>query len=200
MIQLVAYSDYLCPWCYNVAVRLERLARENEDVRVQWKSYLLRARPQVDRDLEAFREYTRSWMRPAKEADSGSFRIWEGDAGPPSHSIPPHLVAKAAARLGPEAFEEVHRRLLHAYFAESRDITDDATLRALWAEAGLPESELAHRDDPELLRQVQEEHREAVEAKATGVPAVRLADGDIVIVGAHPYSLYERWVEKARQG
>ena len=28
-----------------------------------------------------------------------SFRVWEGDAGPPSHSVPPHLVAKAAASI-----------------------------------------------------------------------------------------------------
>ena len=39
-------------------------------------------------------------MRVGSDADSPEFRVWEGDAGPPSHSIPPHQVAKAAARLG----------------------------------------------------------------------------------------------------
>ena len=24
-VDLIAWSDYLCPWCYNAAVRLERL-------------------------------------------------------------------------------------------------------------------------------------------------------------------------------
>jgi len=48
------------------------------------------------------------------------------------------LSAKAAAQLGPAAFRAMHERLLHAYFAENRDITKGETLQPLWAETGLP--------------------------------------------------------------
>ncbi|TFG96045.1 MAG: hypothetical protein E4H11_04030, partial [Myxococcales bacterium] len=163
-VRLVVYSDYLCPWCYNASVRMEQLERELGDaVRVEWRSYLLRPNASPGRDLEKFREYTRSWLRPAGEPDSGEFRVWEGDAGPPSHSIPAHRVAKAAARISQEAFRSLHRGLLRAYFAENRDISDRATLRELWGELGLPAEALAVADAPEVLAQVRAEHAEALE-------------------------------------
>ena len=165
---------------------------------VEWRSFLLRPRPRTAPDLEKFRAYTRSWLRPAAEPDSGTFRVWEGDAGPPSHSIPPHLVAKAAAQLGDEEFRRVHSLLLHAYFEQSRDVTEARTLRSLWREAGLPDAEFRRTEDPELLRETLQQHEEALRMGTTGVPAVRLADSEAVIVGAHPLELYRRWVERTR--
>jgi len=122
--------------------------------------------------------------------------VWQSDEGPPSHSIPPHLVAKAAAALGHDAFERVHRALLHAYFADNRDISSPATLRGIWLEAGLPEHELARADDPGLLKQVIEEHNQAIELGVGGVPAVQMEGGDAAITGAHPAELYRRWIRK----
>ncbi len=136
-------------------------------------------------------------MRPGSEEDGGSFRVWEGDAGPPTHSMPPHLLAKAAASISDEAFERVHEQLLHAYFAESRDVSDPATLRAIWETAGLDPAEFERADDPALLRVVAEEHRAAIEAGVTGVPAVQLEGQDVVITGAHPRELYQRWARRA---
>ncbi|GAG40597.1 unnamed protein product, partial [marine sediment metagenome] len=41
-IGIIVYSDYLCPWCYIAAVRLNRIEQEyQERVDVKWKSYLL---------------------------------------------------------------------------------------------------------------------------------------------------------------
>lgn len=198
-LRLIVYSDYLCPWCYNASVRLRRVEREQSgEVIVEWRSYLLRPTPRARRSLEEFRAYTRSWMRPAADGDGGTFRVWEGDAGPPSHSIPAHLLAKAAARLGSAAFESIHERLLHAYFAENRDITSAATQREIWLEANLPEIALAQREDPELLEAVLREHREALEEGVTGVPAVRVAGREGLIIGAQPEALYRRWIERTR--
>jgi len=124
------------------------------------------------------------------------FRPWLGDAGPPSHSVPPHLVAKAAAALGPDAFERMHLRLMRAYFSENQDITDPQVLRSLWLEQGLPEAAFERREDPALLEQVLDEHAAAQEAGATGVPAVQLQGNDAIIVGAHPMELYRRWMTR----
>jgi predicted DsbA family dithiol-disulfide isomerase len=82
--------------------------------------------------------------------------------------------------------------------AQSRDISDRATLRELWGELGLPAEALAAADAPDVLEQVRVEHAEALELGVTGVPAVRLADGDVAIVGAHPVELYRRWVNRMR--
>lgn len=197
-IRLVAYSDYLCPWCYNAAVRLQRLEDEVPGVTVEWRSYLLRPRPSRGRDLEKFRAYTQSWLRPAAEDDAGVFRVWEGDAGPPSHSMPAQVAAKAAARLGPREFRSLHDRLFPAYFRDNRDISDAETLRALWVEAELPEAALSELGDPELRRDVLAEHEEALVHGANGVPSVRLANSDAVITGALPLATYVRWVERER--
>jgi len=200
-VELIAWSDYLCPWCYNAAVRLDRLEDDLDGrVHVEWRTFLLRPHPDPSRTLEKFRAYTESWLRPAAEPDAAPFRVWASDEGPPSHSVPPHLVAKAAAQLGPAAFRAMHERLLHAYFAENRDITKGETLQALWAEAGLPPDEFARVGDEALLREVVAQHNEAVEIGVSGVPAVMMVGNDVPMMGAMSYDTYRKWVERRLQG
>jgi predicted DsbA family dithiol-disulfide isomerase len=200
-VRLVVWSDYLCPWCYVAATRLHRLREEFDGrVAVEWRSYLLRPHPGSARSLDEFKYYTRSWARPAAEPDAPTFRPWESDAGPPSHSMPPHLVAKAAATLGADAFDRMHARLLDAYFGQNRDITDAATLLALWDEAGLPADAFARAGDQALVETIVREHNEAVSIGLSGVPAVQLLGSDVAIPGALPYESYRRWVERAIAG
>jgi predicted DsbA family dithiol-disulfide isomerase len=200
-VQLIVYSDYLCPWCYLAEHRLEQLKAELGDaVEFEWRSFLLRPRPEPGRDLERFMRYTQSWLRPAAEPDAPIFRVWESTEGPPTHSVPPHLVAKAAAALGSEAFAALHRRLLRAYFEQSRDISRVDTLRALWSEAELPEAGFAACSDPALLEQTLTEHNEAVSLGITGVPALRVAGTDAFVTGAQPLASYRRWIERLRAG
>ncbi|MEW6270716.1 MAG: DsbA family protein [Thermodesulfobacteriota bacterium] len=198
-LRLIVHSDYLCPWCYNAAVRLRRIEDESGgDVRIAWRSFLLRPLPDPRRTLESFRAYTRSWLRPAAEPDAGTFRVWQGDAGPPSHSVPPHLAAKAAASLGEAEFERMHLALFEAYFGHSRDVTDAATLRAIWREQGLPADELARVDDPRFLEQTTAEHEEAARLGVNGVPAARVEGNDAFVTGAYPIEMYRRWIQRAR--
>jgi len=178
-------------------VRLRRLEdRYGDRIEIEWRSFLLRPRPNPNRTLEKFRLYTQSWLRPAADDEAAEFRVWQSDEGPPSHSIPAHLVAKAAAAVGDEAFRKIHAALLRAYFYDNRDITCDDTLRAIWSECALAPSEFETRDDPAFLQAVLREHHEAQEHGATGVPAVRVDGGAGIVVGAHPYELYERWVRR----
>jgi predicted DsbA family dithiol-disulfide isomerase len=196
--RLIVYSDYLCPWCFNAAVRLRAIEEEfGAGVEISWRSFLLRPTPEP-RSLEQFRAYTRSWLRPAADADAGSFRVWSTDEGPPSHSLPPQLVAKAAATLGREAFAGMHAALWRAYFTDNRDVTSRATLRALWDEVGLPAEAFARAEGDDVVRAVLAEHNEAVRAGVTGVPTVRADGQDVAIPGALPLETYRRWVRRLR--
>jgi predicted DsbA family dithiol-disulfide isomerase len=200
-VRFIVYSDYLCPWCFNASVRLRTLENEYAGaVELDWRAYLLRPEPRSSSDpvaaLAKFREYTRSWERPASEPDGGSFTVWASDEGPPSHSVPAHRVAKAAQALGAEPFRRMHDRLMHAYFGENRDISRIEVQRALWSEVGLPSSGFEVALRPETLDLVLSDFHEARESGATGVPAVRLADNPAIIVGAHPIELYRRWVDR----
>jgi predicted DsbA family dithiol-disulfide isomerase len=158
----------------------------------------LRPNPQSGRSLEEFAQYTNSWKRPAAEDDAGTFRVWETENGPPSHSIPPHLLVKAAARCaGPERADAVSQRLFEAYFAENLDITDLETMKAIWSECGLAPEDFQHTGDEDLLQQVLEEHREAMKFGVNGVPAIMLEGNDVPITGAHPRELYRRWIDRS---
>jgi predicted DsbA family dithiol-disulfide isomerase len=182
-------------------VRWRRLEEEYGDrIELEWKSYLLRPTPRDLSDrvtaLEKFRRYTRGWERVAADPDAGEFNVWASDEGPPSHSIPAHLVSKAAQQLGRDAFGRIHERLMRAYFQESRDISRSDVLLEMWLDAGLPEEEFARADDPALLQAVIDDHNEALGLGATGVPAARLDGNPAVIVGAHPVDLYRTWIER----
>jgi predicted DsbA family dithiol-disulfide isomerase len=200
-VDLIVWSDYLCPWCYNAAVRLHRLEDEFGDrVTLEWRTFLLRPHVDSKRTLEQFRAYTTSWERPAAEQDAASFTVWSTDEGPPSHSVPPHLVAKAAATLGREAFRAMHARLLRAYFTENHDITDADVLLALWRDVGLPDDAFARAGEDAILRAVVDQHNEAVRRDITGVPAVLMVGNDVPVLGAMPYETYRRWVTRGLEG
>jgi predicted DsbA family dithiol-disulfide isomerase len=178
-------------------VRLRRLEVELAGrVEIAWRSYLLRPEPNGARDLEKFRAYTKGWERAAADPDGGTFRVWTGDEGPPSHSVPPHLVARAAAKLGRAEFDAVHERLFAAYFAENRDITRSETLRAIWGECGLPDRAFDRHEDPAIREAVLADHKEAIELGIHGVPAVRIDPNPIAAVGAQPVDAYRRWFLK----
>ena len=199
-LRVVVYSDFLCPWCWNAATRLAAVqARLGDAVELVWRSFLLRPDPRerTPEALARFRAYTSGWQAVARDEPRAAFRPWQGDAGPPTHSLPPHRVAKAAAELGREAERRMRERLFRAYFAESRDITEPATLRVLWRELELPEAAFSRSEDPALTRRIVSEHEEAVRLGASGVPAVRLDAQDFVLVGAQPEATYLRWFRRA---
>jgi predicted DsbA family dithiol-disulfide isomerase len=196
-LQLIVYSDYLCPWCYLGSVRLKRIGEEfGGRVQFEWRSFLLRPQPDPRRTLEKFRTYTQSWLRPAAEPDAPPFHVWESAAGPPSHSVPPHLVAKAAAQVGADAFQRVHDRLMQAYFTENRDITDADTLLALWRDLALPEAAFGRVADPTLLQETIAQHNEALEHGIDGVPAVRVQGRDGAVIGAQPIETFRHWINR----
>lgn len=128
------------------------------------------------------------------------FKQWSSQEGPPSHSIPPHTVAKAAALISPEAFKAVHESLLKAYFTDNRDITSTEVLLELWTKAGLPEKAFDQREQKDILREIIAEHNEAIENGATGVPAVRLEDTYGCLVGAESVENYRRMITSQTGG
>ncbi|MCP4038378.1 MAG: hypothetical protein GY733_15670 [bacterium] len=166
-------------------------------VEFEWRSFLLRPSPQPGRSLEKFARYTQSWKRPGSEDDAGVFRPWETEHGPPSHSIPPHLLVKAARRCGGEAMARVaSHKLFEAYFSENLDITDSETMKQIWTQCGLETADFERTSDDDLLQEVIEEHRTALEHGVTGVPAIMLEGNDVAITGAHPRALYRRWIDR----
>lgn len=203
-ITFTVWSDVLCPWCQNVVVCLERLqdeVRDRIELELRWKSFLLRPYPEP-KPMDRFRRYTESWLKPASQPDAGEFRVWATDEPPPSHSIPPAVAVKAAARQGDAG--RYRRAIMHAYFARNLDVTSRDNILLVAREGGLdPEAFALDLDDPALLDEVVADHREGVEAGITGVPCVLLAGG-FALPGSQDRAVYrnilERLVAKQAEG
>ncbi len=86
--------------------------------------------------------------------------------------------------------------MFEAYFAENLDITAFETMKTIWQECGLEPADFEHTGDADLLQQILEEHREAMKFGVTGVPAIMLEGNDVPITGAHPRTLYRRWIDR----
>jgi hypothetical protein len=142
-VELIAWSDYLCPWCYNAAVRLDRLEDDLDGrVHVEWRTFLLRPHPDPSRTLEKFRAYTESWLRPAAEPDAAPFRVWATEEDRRRTACrrtwwrrPP----RSSARRVPRDARAPAARLLRR---EPRHHEGGDAAGAL-GEAGLPEAEFA---------------------------------------------------------
>lgn len=160
---------------------------------MSWKSFLLRPSPR-ERSLERFRSYTESWKVPASQPDGGRFRVWSTDEAPPSHSVPPNVAVKAAARQG--AFDRYHFALMDAYFFQNRNVTSTETILAVARECDLDlEAFVAALRDPETAQAVVRDHNEAIEAGVTGVPAV-VVEGGMQIPGAQDLAFYRHLVTR----
>ena len=170
-------------------------AELGDALKLTWKAFLLRPYPK-QRSIEKFREYTQSWLRPASQPDAGRFRPWASEESPPSHSVPPQIAVKAAARLG--GFERFHLAVMDAYFWDNRNVSDPSVLIEVAKRCGLdPIAFSVLLQDESLLQLVLDEHNEAVDAGITGVPTV-VAPGGFQIPGAQDLSFYRHLVQKLR--
>src|SRR4051812_10602517 len=93
-------------------------------------------------------------------------------------------------------FEEVHRALFRAYWAEGLDIGAPEVLLGVAADAGLEPAEAAGRlEDPALLAVIEEQTARAIEHGAGGVPAWAI-DEAVLVPGAQPHDVFERVLER----
>jgi predicted DsbA family dithiol-disulfide isomerase len=135
-VRLDVFSDYLCPWCYNAAVRLREVEQAYGDrVSVHWRAFPLIPGEQPDRRVT---ERTREgWQRIGAEEPRACFVPPALEAPLPASSVPAQTAAKCAARQGPHAFARVHERLFTALFRDGLDIGQPDVVRRLAQEAGL---------------------------------------------------------------
>lgn len=88
--------------------------------------------------------------------------------------------------------DEVHDRLMDAYWAEAQDLGDPDVLRAPAAELGLPSGEVEDILESERYRdRVEESTRQAVSIGANAVPAF-LLDRRLLVLGAQPDAVFEQ--------
>jgi predicted DsbA family dithiol-disulfide isomerase len=111
--------------------------------------------------------------------------------------------SRAALRLAELArdqgrYDELHRRLMEAYWTEGRDIGDHEVLRLLAAEAAVKGAEELLAGD-RLLDRVLASTAEAQSIGISGIPAFLLG-GRLLVLGAHPRETFERAFQQLQNG
>jgi predicted DsbA family dithiol-disulfide isomerase len=104
------------------------------------------------------------------------------------------MLAELARERG--AFDELHKRLFHAYWAQGRDIGDERVLIEEGTSAGLVEGVIIDAlRDGRYLERIEEQTRAALELGAAGVPAW-LIDQRVLVPGAQPHEVFAQVLER----
>ena len=198
-VAFTVWSDFLCPWCYVAAVRLDTLHREVGDIiDIRWRSFLLRPEPS-DRSVEQFTRYTESWARPGEAERAAVFTRWSGEHPPPSHSFPSAIAGKAVLHaFGPDGFDRFHLALMRAYFTENRTVSERAVILDVAGDVGLDAEVLAavlDRDTDALRAEVVADHKAALAQGIAAVPTV-LVDDEYMLQGAMALDQYRKVVAR----
>jgi len=120
-IRIDVFSDYLCPWCYNAAVRLEEVeALYGNQVRIAWRAFPLIPDEQPGRVATLKTQEGR--RRVGAEELQAAFIAPDIGTPLPASSMPALVAAKCAERQGDAAFSAFHRRLFVAHFRDNLDI------------------------------------------------------------------------------
>jgi predicted DsbA family dithiol-disulfide isomerase len=142
--------------------------------------------------------------RDARYPEDAHARVWAmiEAAGfgfaPPENVVPSSQKALQVTELARDRglHEQVHSRLMRAYWSEAVDIGDEERLLDVVAEAGLDRAEAAEAlADGRYGERVRASTREANQLGITAVPAFVL-DGRLLVLGAQPEELFERAVEQ----
>ena len=109
-VRLDVFSDYLCPWCYNAAVRLRDVEQAYGDrVRLHWRTFPLIPDRQLGRRTSARTREGRE--RAATEEPRAHFVVPDVDTPLPSSSVPALTAAKCVERQGEAVFQRFHDAL-----------------------------------------------------------------------------------------
>jgi predicted DsbA family dithiol-disulfide isomerase len=182
MIKVEVWSDINCPFCYigkkNLELALEKFPRA-ESVEVEWKSFELdpysTPSKEVDNVELIARKYgrDRAWVEEmqARIADMGreagiDFRL---EKVVPANSFKAHKLLHLGKKYGIQ--NEMKEALLHAKFAEGKDIDDVATLVSIGKSQRLDESEIRDvMSSTQFDKEVREDEEAAARMGIRGVP------------------------------
>jgi len=115
----------------------------------------------------------------------------------PTTSLPAQEAARAAARLGADAFETVHLALFRAFFEEGVNIGIREEVVEVMRRAGLSlEAFLAAYQAPGLRESVLAEYFETVHTHGVSAIPTVVIGPEAPIVGAVPLAEYERLLAK----
>jgi predicted DsbA family dithiol-disulfide isomerase len=207
MLTLDLWSDVVCPWCWIGKHRLEAAVKSlglEGQVQLRFHAYELGGREKSG--LGVHEHLVLKYGISRQEAVEMTDRVEKVGAElglsfdfAKAHSAPTfdaHRLVQAAeaADKGPQMMERLHR----AHFAEGKDVSDPATLRALALEVGLAASKVGEvLEGQAFAAEVEEAEERAVAYEIRGVPFT-VMNGRLAVPGAQPVETFEKAIQQAQ--
>jgi predicted DsbA family dithiol-disulfide isomerase len=191
-------SDIVCPWCYigkrHLEQALEMYADEYphaEAPTLSWMPFQLN--PDLPTEGMSREEYVqRKFGRPASEVYERVRTAGEAVDIPfafdsiirQPNTIKAHALVDLAAQF--DLQPQVKEALMHAYFCDGADLTDDAELGSIATRCGVPvEAVIERLQDKAALARIAEQDAKLRELGITGVPFF-IINQKIAVSGAQP--------------
>jgi predicted DsbA family dithiol-disulfide isomerase len=206
-VEVEIWSDVVCPWCYIGKRRFEQALEQfagRDDVQVTWRSFELdpdgSPEPILLTDLLAAKyhiEGAEAAERHRRTTDTAagvglSLQLGKALSG---NTFDAHRVIHLAREHGLQ--DAAKERLLAAYFAEGRPISDRETLVELAESIGLDADEVrAMLESERFAREVRDDEQTAARLGISGVPFFVL-DGRLGLSGAQPVEVMLGALEQA---
>lgn len=196
-VQLLVWSDYVCPFCYLELPVLEQLKAEfGAEVEIDWRAFELRPEPvpTLDPDGEYLHRVWKQSVYPMAERRGMVLRL------PPVQ--PRSRRAFEAAEFARQAgrFDAMNLALFQAFFEDGQDLSDPTVLLNLGSKIGLEVEGLREAlDSGRYTDKVLEDQRLAREVGISGVPAMVISGGEraYLLSGAQPYDAIKDVVDRA---
>jgi predicted DsbA family dithiol-disulfide isomerase len=189
-LQIIAYSDYVCPWCYIGLQRIERL-RQEFPVAVEWRPFELH--PETPRTGANLAGRLGGSARAAAYRDNIVGLARESGL---ALRMPPVVANSHAALEAAEfarehgGFDAFHRALFRAYFEDARDIGDADVLCDVARACGVDDQGLRQTLADERYRdRVDEVTHAAREDEVLSTPTF-VYEGGFRLVGAQDYDVF----------
>jgi predicted DsbA family dithiol-disulfide isomerase len=188
--RIVAYSDYVCPWCYIGHRRIEQLQQEF-DIEVEWRPFELHPEtPTTGARLEGrlgnaarIRAYTENILTIAGESSIAMHM--------PTVVSNSHLALESAEFARDRGcFDAMHEALFTAYFERGADIGDVDVLCDIARDAGIDDQGLRQAlTDEAYARLIDESTNAAREHEILSTPTF-VFPGGFRLIGGQEYSVF----------
>ena len=194
-LKIIAYSDYICPFCYVGYYRIEQLKKEY-NLDVEWKPFEIH--PETPKE-GAFAEdlpFPKGYLEMAfanvkRLADEDGLTLKFSEKLPNSRLA--LYISEFARKKG--KYEEFHKLVLETYWLEGKDIGDKSLLLDLAESVGLNKIEIeSYLNTDEPFEVVQRCLKEIRRYGINGVPAFIIEDK--LIYGAQPYDIFKQVINE----
>ena len=194
-LKIIAYSDYICPFCYIGYYRIEQLKKEY-NLDVEWRPFEIHPETPKGGALAEDLPFPKGYLEMAfanvkRLANEDGLELKFSGKLPNSRLA--LYISEFARKKG--MFEEFHRLVLEAYWLEGKDIGDTSLLFNLAESVGLDKEEInEYLKSDEPFEVVKQSLKEVRSYGINGVPAFVIENR--LIYGAQPYKVFKEVINE----